>query len=203
MFATNGGKVVVKVVYKCQRHPSTLAIKERYKDLNFSFSNFIYLRKRIKNFRLQAVSTWNGHTYESDWVIVYVASDADDKTSYPLGNFPNNVLEKIECASSRNIFEWFFNYAIKANPDNFYFLSNLDINTKIFVSSFDIENTHLQKLFSITIDHKPNFLHHVFNLCKKETAKVSVMAGVFPFMLLNQRKLTIEAVLMPSLITVL
>ena len=84
MFATNGGKVVVKVVYKCQRHPSTLAIKERYKDLNFSFSNFIYLRKRIKNFRLQAVSTWNGHTYESDWVIVYVASDADDKTSYPL-----------------------------------------------------------------------------------------------------------------------
>ena len=119
-------------MHKCQRHLSTLAIKERYKDLNFSFSNFIYLRKRIKNFRLQAVSTWNWHTYLSDWVIVYVASDADDKTPYTRGNFPNKVLEKVECAS-RNIFEWFFNYAIKANPDNCYFLSNLDINTKLHI----------------------------------------------------------------------
>ena len=47
----------------------------------------------------------------------------------------------------RNIFEWFFNSAINANPDNCHFLSSNDMSTKISVSSFDIENTHLQKLF--------------------------------------------------------
>ena len=62
------------------------------------------------------------------------------------GNFSIKILEKFECAS-RNIFKWFFNSAINANPDNCHFLSSLDMSTKISVSSFDIENTNLQKLF--------------------------------------------------------
>ena len=119
---------------------------------------------------------------------VDVASYADDNTPCTYGKFPDKVLEKLDCAS-RNIFEWFSNNAMNANLDKCHFLSSLDMNTKITVSSFDIENTHSQKLLGVTIDCKLIFYDHVSNLCKKASAKISAMARVFPFMLLNQRNL--------------
>ena len=78
---------------------------------------------------------------------------------------------------------------MNANLDKCHFLSSLDMNTKITVSSFDIENIHSQKLLGVTIDCKLIFYDHVSYLCKKASAKISAMARVFPFMLLNQRNL--------------
>ena len=72
-----------------------------------------------------------------------VVSYPDDNTPYTLGKFWNKVLENLECAS-RNIFEWFFHNAMEANPDKCHFLLSLDMNTKISVSSFDIE-IHIHK----------------------------------------------------------
>ena len=69
------------------------------------------------------------------------------------------------------------------------------MNTKISVRNFDIENTHSQKLLGVTIDRKLNFHNHVSNLCKKLSGKISAMAIVFPFMLLNKRKLIMKAIL--------
>ena len=54
----------------------------------------------------------------------------------------------------------------------------LDMNTKISVSNFDIENKHLQKLLGVTIDHRLNFHNHVSNLCKKASAKISLTGRV-------------------------
>ena len=71
---------------------------------------------------------------------------------------------------------------MKANPDKCHFLSSLDMNTKISVSSFDIENTHSQKLLGVAIDRKLNFHDHVSNLCKKASAKIRVISRVFTFM---------------------
>ena len=119
---------------------------------------------------------------------VDVASYADDNIPCTYGKFPDKVLEKLNCAS-RNTFEWFSNNAMNANLDKCHFLSSLDMNTKITVSSFDIENTHSQKLLGVTIDCKLIFYDHVSYLCKKGSAKISAMARVFPFMLLNQRNL--------------
>ena len=47
---------------------------------------------------------------------------------------------------------------MNANPDKYHFASSLDINNEIYVRSFDIENTHLQKFLIITIDCKLNFM---------------------------------------------
>ena len=49
------------------------------------------------------------------------ASYTDDNTPYIQRKFYNNVLEKFECVW-RNIFEWFFENSMKANPDkcNFF-----------------------------------------------------------------------------------
>ena len=108
--------------------------------------------------------------------------------------FSNKVLEKLECAF-RNILKWFFNNAMKANPDKCYFLSSLDMNSKISVNRFDIENTHSQKLLAAIIDRKIDFHVRAPNLCKKASARISAMATVVPFMLLNQRKLIMKAIL--------
>ena len=100
---------------------------------------------------------------------VDVGSYADDNTPYTHGKFSNKALDKPEC-TSRNIFEWFLNNTMRANPDKCHFLSSLDMNTEISVSSFDIENTHSQKLTGVTIDRRLNFHDHVSNLCKKASA---------------------------------
>ena len=51
-----------------------------------------------------------------------------------------------------NTFEWFFNNAIKANPEKCHSLSTPDMNTKTSVSRFEIENTHSGKLLRVTCD---------------------------------------------------
>ena len=121
--------------------------------------------------------------------------DRHDNTQHTHGEFPNMILEKLECAS-RNIFEWFFSNAMKVNPDKYHFLPSLDISTKISASSFNIENTHSQKLLGVTFDFEVSCHDHVSNLCKKASAKITATVRVFLFMILDQKKLTMKAVLM-------
>ena len=85
---------------------------------------------------------------------------------------------------------------MKANSGKCHFLSSLDMNTKISFSSFDIENAHSPKLLGVTIDRMLNFHDYVANICKKASAKISTMTRVFPYMLLNQRKLIMTVIVM-------
>ena len=103
---------------------------------------------------------------------VNVASYTDNNTSCTHGKLPSKVLEKLECAS-RNIFEWLFNNAVKANLNKCHFLSILDMSTKITVSIFDIDNANLKKFLGVTIDRKLNFHDHVSNLYKKVSANTA------------------------------
>ena len=81
-------------------------------------------------------------------------------------------MEKLEC-TARNIFQWFFNNPTKASPDKCHFLSSLDMDTKISVGSFDVENPHLEKLLGIITDWKLKFHDYVSNLCKKVSANTA------------------------------
>ena len=65
-----------------------------------------------------------------------------------------------------------------------------------YISSFDSENTHSQKLLRATIDYKLNFHDHISTQCKKASTNISGMTRIFPFMLLNQRKLIMKDNLM-------
>ena len=87
-------------------------------------------------------------------------------------------MEKLEC-TTRNISEWLFNNPTKATPDKCHFLSSLDMFTKISVSSFDVENPHLQKLLGIITNCKLKFHDYVSNLCKKSECKHSTKDEVF------------------------
>ena len=71
---------------------------------------------------------------------------------------------------------------MKANPDKCNFLSSHDMNIKISVKSFDIENPHSRKLLGVTIDRKLNyrklnFHDHVSNLCEKKSAQISAISA--------------------------
>ena len=68
---------------------------------------------------------------------------------------------------------------MKTNADKCHFLSSLDMKSVTSVSTFGIEYTHSQKLLGVTVDDKLNFHDHVFNLCKKASAKISAIARVF------------------------
>ena len=56
---------------------------------------------------------------------------------------------------------------MKDFPDKCHFFSSFNVNTKISVNSFGIENTHSQKLIGVTTDRKLNLYDHVSHLCKK------------------------------------
>ena len=52
---------------------------------------------------------------------------------------------------------------MKANPDQCLFFSIHNMNTKISASTFDIKNTHSQKLFGVTADCKHCTTNEVFH----------------------------------------
>ena len=70
IFATNGIEdLVLKAAHKYQRHPSIIAIKEKYKDLNFYFSSVSLsnLQKELKSLDSStSVHEIDIHTYESN-----------------------------------------------------------------------------------------------------------------------------------------
>ena len=47
-----------------------------------------------------------------------------------------------------------------------------DINIKISVSSFDIENAHSQKLLDVTIDRMLNFHDYVLDIHEKASVQI-------------------------------
>ena len=78
---------------------------------------------------------------------VHTAIYVGDKTPYTNRKYLNKVFQKLEC-TSKNIFEWFFNNAMKAKPDKCNFLSSFDMNNKVSVNYFDIE-IHIYKNFLV------------------------------------------------------
>ena len=90
---------------------------------------------------------------------------------------------------------------MKANIDKCHFLSNLDIVSTMTIENFTLQNSASQKLLGITIDRHLNFNEHVSNLCKTASLKITALAGVFPYMTLNQRRTLIKLILCHSLAT--
>ena len=63
------------------------------------------------------------------------------------------------------------------------------------IENFTLQNAASQKLLGITIDRN-NFSEHVSNLYKTVSLKITVLARVFPYMILNQRRTLMKAYFM-------
>ena len=122
-----------------------------------------------------------------------IVNYADDSTPYNCSNDINGVIEKLE-DDSKILISWFSNNALKANPDKFHMLlSNTDVNIKMKIDNYEIQNSKHKKLLGITIDNKMKFEEHVSNLCTKASQKLHALARVSAFMNFKQRRIIMKS----------
>ena len=169
----------LQAVHKYQRHPSLLAIREKYKDLNFSFSNVnlsAESTKWIKKFRLHQVSAWNWYYYYSTQrEYRYIFSPAllnsfdnkIDSSSFPYHLKLANTT-RVNKKHSQNY---------KRNYRPVSVLSNQGINLIKHIKSFwkyfeSADFCTLWKYFLQTTNSKQVSMHNtVFKLCLKNKEK--------------------------------
>ena len=79
------------------------------------------------------------------------ASFADDNTPYCEGKTIEEVIEKLQ-KTANDLFSWFSNNEMKANPEKFQFILNTNEVHKLNLNENTIRNSTLVKLLGIQID---------------------------------------------------
>ena len=92
------------------------------------------------------------------------ASYADDNTSYVIGNGVKEVISSLK-EPSDELFYWFADNQMKANPGKFHLLASSSDKISICVDNYNIKSSKWEKLLGIKIDNKLNFNIHVDEIC--------------------------------------
>ena len=122
-----------------------------------------------------------------------IVNYADDSTPYNCSNDINGFIEKLE-DDSQILIRWFSNNALKANPDKFHMLlSNTNVNIKMKIDNYEIQNNKQIKLLGVTIDNKMKFEEHVSSLCTKASQKLHALSRVSAFMNVKQRRIIMKS----------
>ena len=116
-----------------------------------------------------------------------IASYADDNTPYTSDISLNLVLEKLE-SSTHDLFRWFKENHMKANPDKCHLLVTTNTLTSVNINGFQIANSTKEKLLGIKFDSKLSFENHVSSLCKKASQKLHALTRIVNYMNLSKRK---------------
>ena len=97
------------------------------------------------------------------------------------------VLEKLE-SSTHDLFRWFKENHIKANPDKCQLLVTTNTLTSVNINGFQITNSTEEKLLGIKFDSKLSFEIHVSRPCKKANQKRHAITRIVNYMNLSKRK---------------
>ena len=120
------------------------------------------------------------------------ASYADDNTPYVIGNGAKEAINSLKEASDE-LFYWFANNQMKANPDKCHLLTSSSDKVSICVDNYNIKSSKCEKLLGIKIDNKLNFNTHVDEICKKAGQKLNALSRVTPYMDLSKRRILLNA----------
>ena len=120
------------------------------------------------------------------------ASYADDNTPYVIGNGVKEAINSLKEASDE-LFYWFANNQMKANPDKCHLLTSSSDKVSICVDNYNIKSSKCEKLLGIKIDNKLNFNTHVDEICKKAGQKLNALSRVTPYMDLSKRRILLNA----------
>ena len=91
--------------------------------------------------------------------------------------------------------EWFANNGLKANPDKFHLILNVNRNDIcIEIQQFKILNSNAQKLLGIKVD-KLFFDDHLRDLCNKASQKLHALARIAHYMQLLQKRTIMKTVI--------
>ena len=114
-----------------------------------------------------------------------------DIASYAENNI-ENVIASLE-QTSKDLFNWFKNNRLKSNADKCHVLVSTNKSIGVNIGNYTIDNSECQRLLGVKIDLNLNFSDHISDLCKKASRKISALARVTPFMVLEKRKLIMNA----------
>ena len=120
------------------------------------------------------------------------ASYADDNTPYVMGNSVKEVINSLKEASDE-LFYWFRDNQMKANPDKCHLLTSSSDKVSICVDNYNIKSSKCEKHLGIKIDNKLNFNTHVDEICKKAGQKLNTLSRVTPYMDLSKRRILLNA----------
>ena len=120
------------------------------------------------------------------------ASYADDNTPYFIGNVAKETINSLKEASDE-LFYWFANNQMKANPDKCHLLTSSSDKVSICVDNYNIKSSKCEKRLGIKIDNKLNFNTHVDEICKKAGQKLNALSRVTPYMDLSKRRILLNA----------
>ena len=115
---------------------------------------------------------------------------ADDNT-YVLGNGVKEASNSLKEASDE-LFCWFANNQMKANPDKCHLLTISSDTVSIRVDNYDIKSSKCEKLLGIKID-KLNFNTHFDEICKKAGQKLNPLSRVTLYVNLSKRRILSNA----------
>ena len=120
------------------------------------------------------------------------ASYADDNTPYAIGEDVKQAIASLENASAE-LFQWFSNNGMKANPDKCHLITSSRNKVNICVENNIIKSSKCEKLLGVKVDHRLNFNAHIDELCRKAAQKLSALSRVTPYMDLPKRRLLLNA----------
>ena len=144
-----------------------------YTDIKYGVPQGSILGPLLFNVDIGDLFFWN---YKCD-----INSYADDNTPYTSDISINLVLEKLE-RSTHDIFRWFKENYMKANPDKCHLLVTNNALTFVNINGFHITNSTEEKLLGIKFDSKLFFENHVSSLCKKASPKLHALIRIVNFM---------------------
>ena len=105
---------------------------------------------------------------------------------------PENVVSSLK-SYSISLFDWFSNNQIKANPEKYHLLINVNGPATIKIREHTISNSYCQKLLDAKIDSQLKFSNHLELIIKKASQKVHVLARIMPYMCISKRKSLMNA----------
>ena len=117
---------------------------------------------------------------------------ADDITPYCHGQNVEEVIHNLE-KTATDLFEWFTNNEMRANPEKFQLILNSKSKHKLMLGDASITNSNQVKLLGINIDNELTFKEHINQICKTASCKLNALARIIPYMNLEKRKLIVNA----------
>ena len=122
-----------------------------------------------------------------------VLNYADDTTPYAVAGSWEQIENELN-ASASIIFEWLEYNQLKGNAEKSMLITNHQIKQiNITIQGERIFNCETAKILGITFDNCLNFEHHITNLCKKASQKVSALSRIAPFMNVTKKRKLMNA----------
>ena len=103
----------------------------------------------------------------------------DDYKPCVIGNGVKEAINSLKEASDE-LFYWFADNQMKANPDKCHLLTSSGDKISNCVDNYNIKSSKWEKLLGIKIDNKLNFNTNVDEICKKAGQKLNALSRVTP-----------------------